>query len=69
MAQVATYWQQGLYAATACPAAALVPAILLGQALGFRVQDRLAPAPFRRAVLVVVALAGANLLLRGLGGR
>ena len=70
VAQVATYLQQGLYAGALLPAsAALIPAILLGQALGFRVRDRLGPAAFRRAVLVAVALAGANLLLRGLGGR
>jgi len=66
--QVATYWQQGLYAGDRLPgSAALVPAILLGQALGLRLQDRLAPATFRRLVLVAVAVAGANLLARGLG--
>lgn len=66
--QVATYLQQGLYAGNLLLAsAALVPAILLGQQFGFRIQDRLEPVMFRRVVLVVVALAGANLLARGLG--
>lgn len=66
--QVATYLQQRLYAGNLLlGSAALVPAILLGQGLGLRIQDRLDPTMFRRVVLVAVAVAGANLLARGLG--
>jgi uncharacterized membrane protein YfcA len=46
----------------------LLPAGLLGQQLGFRLQDRLAPERFRQVVLGLVALASANLVLRGLSG-
>ena len=68
LAHVATYWQQGLYVGDRLLGSlALVPAILLGQALGLRIQDRLDPGIFRRVVLVAVAAAGANLLARGLG--
>ena len=45
----------------------LVPAGLVGQQVGFKVQDRIAPARFRLIVLGLVALASANLVLRGLG--
>jgi uncharacterized membrane protein YfcA len=39
-----------------------------GFALGLRVQDRLAPRAFNRAVLTFLSLLGAWLVLRGLGG-
>lgn len=66
--QVLTYWQQGLYTGNRLlGSVALIPAILLGQLLGLRIQDRLNPTAFRRVILVVVALAGVNLLARGLG--
>jgi uncharacterized membrane protein YfcA len=66
--QVLTYWQQGLFAGNLLIGSiALVPVIVLGQLAGLRIQDRLNPEAFRRVVLIVVALAGANLLLRGLG--
>jgi uncharacterized membrane protein YfcA len=68
VAQVFTYWQQGLLVGNRLlGSAALVPAILLGQVIGLRIQDRLDPLAFRRVVLVVVAFAGLNLLARGLG--
>jgi len=44
-----------------------VPA-LLGMALGFAVQDRIDQALFRRATLIVLLLAGLNLLRRALMG-
>ncbi|MGR3542399.1 MAG: sulfite exporter TauE/SafE family protein [Hasllibacter sp.] len=47
-------------------AALLVPG-LLGIWLGFRVQDRMDQAAFRRATLVVLVVAGLNLIRRGLG--
>ena len=45
----------------------LVPA-LLGMAVGFRVQDRLDQQAFRTATLVVLVVAGLNLIRRGLLG-
>lgn len=45
----------------------LVPA-LLGQRVGFWLQDRVSKEVFQRAVLVVLFLAGLGLLRRGLGG-
>ena len=44
----------------------LVPA-LLGNAIGFRLQDRIDQALFRRLTLVVLIVAGLNLVRRGLG--
>lgn len=41
--------------------------VCVGMALGFAIHDRLEPAAFRRATLLVLALAGLNLLRRGLG--
>jgi len=40
---------------------------LAGMALGLAGQDRIPPAPFRRATLIVLTLAALNLLRRGLG--
>lgn len=48
--------------------ALLVAPALLGQAVGMRVQDRMDQALFRRATLVVLVIAGLNLLRRGLVG-
>nr|WP_238529759.1 sulfite exporter TauE/SafE family protein [Pseudooceanicola batsensis] len=45
----------------------LVPA-LLGMWIGFKVQDRIDQQAFRKATLVVLLLAGGNLLRRGLMG-
>lgn len=68
VAQVLAYWQQGLYTRERLlGSVALIPAIMLGQFVGLRIQDRLDPVAFRRVVLVAVGLAGANLLARGLG--
>ncbi|MGR1581866.1 sulfite exporter TauE/SafE family protein [Thalassobius sp. S69A] len=47
--------------------ALLVPA-LLGTWLGFQVQDRIDQAAFKKATLVVLLVAGANLIRRGLIG-
>jgi uncharacterized membrane protein YfcA len=68
LAQVASYSQLGLYSGGLLVASVLlVPPALVGQQVGFRIQDRLAPAAFRRVVLVAVSLAGLDLLGRGLG--
>jgi uncharacterized membrane protein YfcA len=66
--QVATYAQLGLYGdGLLLGTLALAPAQLMGQVIGARIQDRLNATLFQRAVLVVVAISGANLLARGLG--
>ncbi|MGC9370919.1 MAG: sulfite exporter TauE/SafE family protein [Paracoccaceae bacterium] len=48
-------------------AAMVVPAGL-GMWLGFKVQDRLDPARFRKATLVILSLAAMNLIRKGLTG-
>ncbi len=66
--QIATYGQLGLYGnGLLYGSLALVPAQLLGQVIGARIQDRLDPRLFGRMVLLAVAISGANLLARGLG--
>ena len=45
----------------------VIPA-LAGMFIGFRVQDRIDQAAFRRATLVVLLVAGGNLIRRGLMG-
>ncbi|MCK0169391.1 sulfite exporter TauE/SafE family protein [Jannaschia sp. S6380] len=47
---------------------ALLPAALIGMAVGFRIQDRLDQDQFRRLTLLVLVLAGANLIRKGLIG-
>jgi len=46
----------------------LVPAMLLGMWAGQAVQDRLDQRRFRRAMLAVLLVAGANLIRRGVAG-
>ncbi len=66
--QVLSYWQLGLYAGSVLLLGLLlVPAGLLGQQVGFLIQDRLQPEGFRRLVVAAVAVSGANLAARGLG--
>ena len=55
-------------AQTAPLSLALVPAMLLGMWAGQRVQDRLDQRRFRQAMLVVLLVAGGNLVRRGLAG-
>lgn len=45
-----------------------VAPVMAGMALGYAVHDRLDPRAFRRATLAVLAVAGLNLLRRGLTG-
>mgnify|MGYP003629917468 CR=1 FL=1 len=45
----------------------LVPVALVGMWIGFRVHDRIDQVMFRRATLVVLLVAGGNLLRQGLG--
>lgn len=59
--------QSGVLNAETLPASAVmvVPAVL-GLWAGFRMQDRLDPARFRRWTLVLLALSGLNLVRRAL---
>lgn len=61
--------QSGILNLTTAPfsAALLVPAFL-GMQLGFRASDQLNPEVFRKATLVVLLIAGANLVRRGVMG-
>ncbi|MEX0971162.1 MAG: sulfite exporter TauE/SafE family protein [Paracoccaceae bacterium] len=64
----AAHLQSGVLNATTIPLSALllVPT-LVGMAIGFKVQDRLNQEWFRKVTLIVLVLAGANLLRRGMG--
>ena len=67
--QFFAYVQQGLYSwGLLLASALLIPTALLGQWLGFKIQDRLDPVAFRRVIVVVVALSGLNLIWRSLTG-
>lgn len=46
--------------------AALVPAALVGMTIGFRAQDRMDQALFRKVTLAVLVIAGLNLIRKGL---
>jgi hypothetical protein len=61
--------QSGVLNLTTLPfsAALLIPAFL-GMQLGFRMSDRLNPEVFRKVTLIVLVVAGANLVRRGLMG-
>ncbi|CTQ50063.1 sulfite exporter TauE/SafE family protein [Jannaschia donghaensis] len=48
--------------------AALLPAALIGMAVGFRLQDRMDQALFKKVTLVVLVVAGVNLIRKGLMG-
>ena len=65
----AGHLQSGVLNAVTAPwsAALLIPAFL-GMQLGFRMSDRLNPMMFRRVTLIVLIVAGANLVRRGLMG-
>jgi uncharacterized membrane protein YfcA len=47
--------------------AALLPVALLGMWAGFQLQDKMDAALFRRVTLIVLTVAGLNLIRRGLG--
>ena len=47
--------------------ALLIPAFL-GMQLGFKLSDRLDPEKFRKITLIVLLIAGANLVRRGIIG-
>lgn len=64
----AAHLQSGVLNASTIPFSALllVPT-LIGMLIGFKVQDRLNQERFRKITLIVLVLAGANLLRRGMG--
>jgi uncharacterized protein len=66
---LAGHLQSGVLNAVTAPVSAvlLIPAFL-GMQVGFWMSDRLNPETFRRATLVVLVIAGANLVRRGLMG-
>jgi len=66
---LAGHIQSGLLNATTAPFSALllVPGFL-GMQVGFMLSDRLNPDVFRKATLIVLIVAGANLVRRGLFG-
>jgi uncharacterized membrane protein YfcA len=66
---LAGHIQSGVLNLTTLPfsAALLIPAYL-GMVLGFRMSDRLNPEMFRKVTLIVLVVAGANLVRRGLMG-
>lgn len=66
---LAAHMKSGIFRAETAPLsfALLIPA-LLGMWIGFRLQDRLDKEMFRRLTLVVLIIAGANLIRRGLMG-
>jgi len=64
---VAAHLKSGLLDAQTLPlSAVLCLPVILGMALGLRAQDRMDQALFRRITLIVLCLAGLNLLRRGL---
>lgn len=66
---LAGHVQSGVLNLTTLPfSAALVVPAFLGMQLGFRLSDRLNPEVFRKVTLVVLIVAGANLVRRGLTG-
>lgn len=65
----AAHLRSGILNAETAPfSAALLPAALVGMWLGFRLQDRMDQALFRRVTLVLLVVAGANLIRKGLAG-
>ncbi|MEM7641413.1 MAG: sulfite exporter TauE/SafE family protein [Pseudomonadota bacterium] len=48
--------------------AALLPAALIGMTIGFRIQDRMDQELFRKATLIVLVVAGINLIRKGIVG-
>ncbi|MDC0739272.1 sulfite exporter TauE/SafE family protein [Cognatishimia sp. SS12] len=66
---ITAHVQSGIFNRDTAPlSAALLPMAMLGLWIGFRIQDRLDQALFRKVTLVVLILAGVNLLRKGLAG-
>lgn len=69
LALVGAHLTSGVFNAQTAPASALLvlPA-LIGLWVGFRIQDRIDQATFRRLTLIVLLIAGLNLIRRGIIG-
>lgn len=69
MVLVGAHMQSGVFNAHTAPlsAAMLIPAFL-GMAVGYHLHDRMPQKTFKRATLVVLTVAGLNLIRRGLMG-
>ena len=69
MSLLAGHLKSGVLTLETAPFSALllIPAFL-GMHMGFRFSDRLDPALFKRITLIVLILAGANLVRRGVMG-
>jgi len=64
---VVAHIQTGILSAATAPiSAALIVPALIGTFIGFKIQDRMDQEKFRTATLVVLILAGLNLVRRGL---
>lgn len=69
VALAGAHLQTGVLRAETLPLTfAILPFALIGLWLGFRVQDRIPQTTFRTATLIVLAVAGANLLRRAVMG-
>ena len=69
VALAGAHLQTGVLRAETLPLTlAILPFALLGVWLGFKLQDRIAQETFRKATLLVLAIAGLNLLRRALLG-
>lgn len=69
LALVVIHMQTGVLRAEVMPLTfAILPCALIGLLIGFKLQDRIAQETFRRATLVVLVIAGANLIRRALLG-
>jgi uncharacterized membrane protein YfcA len=63
------HWQSGILNKETAPLSfAILPAALIGLWIGFRIQDRLDQTLFKRITLIVLIIAGINLLRKGLLG-
>lgn len=69
MVLVGAHVQSGVFNANTAPlsAALLIPAVV-GMAIGYRLHDRMPQKTFKRATLIVLAVAGLNLIRRGVLG-
>ncbi len=67
IALLVAHLQSGLFNAQTAPfsAALLLPGFV-GMAIGFRLQDRMNPAVFKRVTLIVLVVLGLNLIRKGL---
>lgn len=69
LALAGAHLQTGVLRAEAMPLTlTILPCALLGMFIGFKLQDRIDQVTFRKATLIVLVIAGANLMRRALLG-